>query len=133
MIRPMASPLRVLVADDDRQVAVSLTAILRNEGFEARGVYNGADALKEVRDFMPDVVVLDITMPRLSGYEVACMLKHQYGEKAPLLIAVTGGKQASDLSRLVGFDHHFSKPYDAGAVLGAIARAASRLRQDRPA
>lgn len=131
----MASPLRVLVADDDRQVAVSLTAILRNEGFEARGVYNGADALKEVRDFMPDVVVLDISMPRLSGYEVARMLKHEYGEKAPLLIAITGSKQASDrqLSKLVGFDHHFSKPYDAGAVLGAIARAASRLRQDRPA
>jgi CheY-like chemotaxis protein len=124
---PMGNLLRVLVADDDRQVAASLTALLRHEGFEVRGVYNGADALKEVRDFMPDVVVLDISMPRLSGYEVARMLKHEYGEKAPMLIAVTGSKQSDKpLSELVGFDHHFSKPYDVRAVLAVISEVRAR-------
>lgn len=130
----MASPLRVLVADDDRHVAASLTAILRQEGFEARGVYNGADALKEARAFRPDVVVLDIGMPRLSGYEVACMLRHEHGERTPMLIAVTGSKNSDrPLSEVVGFAYHFAKPYDARAVVDAIARAASRSAPDRSA
>ena len=122
------SAVRVLVADDDRRAVESLTEILRREGYDARGVYSGAEALRQTREFRPDVVVLDIRMPRLTGYEVARMLRDEYGEKGPMLIAVTGWQERTDrlLSKLVGFDHHFSKPYDARAVLAAISDATGR-------
>ena len=118
-----ASPRRVLVADDDRYVAASLAEILRLEGYDVRRAHSGAEALREARVFRPHVVVLDIVMPGLTGYGVASLLKLEYGEQAPRLIALTGWREPTErlLSKLVGFDHHFSKPYDARAVLAAIS------------
>jgi len=117
------TPLRVLVADDDPSVAASLIEILRREGHEVRGAHSGAEALREARAFRPDVVLLDIVMPGLSGYGVASALKRELRGGAPKLIALTGWKEPSNrlLSELAGFDHHFSKPYDPRAVLAAIA------------
>jgi CheY-like chemotaxis protein len=120
-----ASPLRVLVADDDRCVAATLTEILRHEGHDARSAYSGAEALTKARAFRPDVIVLDIAMPGLTGYGVASALKQEYGGRAPRLIAVSGLSDPADrlLSALIGFEQHFVKPYDARAVLAAIAGA----------
>ena len=116
---------RVLVADDDRYVAASLAEILVREGYEVRRAHSGAEALREARTFRPHVVVLDIVMPGLTGYGVASMLKLEYGDKSPRLIALTGWREPTEqlLSKLAGFDHHFSKPYDPRAVLAAISAA----------
>lgn len=120
-----APPRRVLVADDDQHVAASLAEIILREGYDVRRVHSGAEALREARTFRPHVVVLDIVMPGLTGYGVASMLKLEYGENAPKLIALTGWREPTEqlLSKLVGFDHHFSKPYDPRAVLAAISAA----------
>ena len=111
--------LRVLIADDDRDAVLSLMLLMRDEGHEVRGAYSGTEVVQKVRDFGPDALLLDIGMPHRSGYEVACELRERYGSAKPLLIAITGWKNATDkmLAQLAGFDHHLGKPYDPRALL----------------
>jgi CheY-like chemotaxis protein len=126
--------LRVLVCDDDKDTVAILTALLREEGYEVRGVYSGHAVLDRVRDFGPDVVLLDIGMPQISGYEVARELRERYASARPLLIAVTGHSKPTDrtLAQLAGFDHHFAKPYEPNALL-ALLRASGAATRSRGA
>jgi len=111
--------LRVLVADDERDSVSMLAFILADEGHEVREVYRGAEVLRLAREFNPDVVLLDIGMPGMTGYDVARELRQEFGPGRPLLIAVTGWKQSSDriLAKLAGFDHHLAKPFDSVELL----------------
>jgi DNA-binding response OmpR family regulator len=115
-------PLRVLIADDDHDAVLTLMTILRHEGYEVRGVYRGNDVLQTAKDFTPDAVLLDITMPGLSGYDVARALRERY-ERGIVLIAVTAWKQSSDklLAKMAGFNHHFSKPFDVQAIIEVLS------------
>ena len=119
-----ARPLRVLLADDDCDGARTLAALLELEGYEVRTVHGGQDALDAAREFRPDVALLDIGMPKITGYEVARRLTQRYGERCPVLVAVTGWKQASDriLATLAGFDHHVAKPYDPNTLISLLAK-----------
>jgi CheY-like chemotaxis protein len=78
--------LRVLVADDDRDSVLTLMMLLRDEGHEVRGVYSGRQVMGHVLDFDPDVVLLDIAMPELSGWEVARTIRARRGAERPMLI-----------------------------------------------
>src|SRR5215208_2016561 len=122
--------LRVLVADDDRDAVDSLMELLRDESYEVRGVYTGLDVLDKVRHFSPDVVLLDIGMPHLNGYEAARTLRERYASARPLLIAVTGRADANDrnLATLAGFDHHVAKPYDPNELLALLRVIAGAKR-----
>ena len=122
--------LRVLVADDDKDAVASLMLLLQEEGHEVRGVYSGLAVLDKVRDFGPDVVLLDIGMPHISGYEVARALRERYASARPLLIAITGHSKPSDrtLAQLAGFDHHFTKPYDPNALLALLRASGAATR-----
>ena len=117
---------RVLVADDDEDTLLTLTTLLRDEGYEARGVQCGADVLQAVFNFAPDVVLLDIGMPQMSGYEVARTLRERYGSARPALIAVTGRSGSVDRpqARAAGFEYHVAKPYDPRELLSLIGRLA---------
>jgi CheY-like chemotaxis protein len=116
-------PLRVLLADDDRDGAASLATLLELEGYEVRKVHGGQEALDAAREFRPDVCLLDIGMPKITGYEAARRLRQRYGDDCPVLVAVTGWKQASDriLASLAGFDHHVAKPYEPAQLLNLLA------------
>jgi len=118
-------PVRVLIADDDRDATLSLATLLKLEGHEVRQVYDGSATLDAAREFEPDVIVVDIGMPKLSGYDVARALRERYGNGGPLLIALTGWKQASDkiLAMIAGFDHHVAKPYEPATLLSLISRS----------
>ena len=114
--------LRIIVADDERDQVMTLAAILQDEGHEVREVYLGAEVLRMVREFDPDVALIDIGMPGMTGYDVARELRAEFGRQRPLLIAVTGWKQSSDkiLARIAGFDHHVAKPFEAKTLLALI-------------
>jgi DNA-binding response OmpR family regulator len=114
--------LRVLIADDERDQVATLALLLLEEGYEVREVYRGSEVLRMVSDFDPDVALIDIGMPGMTGYDVAREIRQVFGEERPLLIAVTGWKQSSDkiLARLAGFDHHLPKPFDPQALLDLI-------------
>lgn len=121
--RPLPGrPLRILLADDDRDSTLSLSTLLKLEGYDVRHVYDGDATLKAVREFEPDVVLVDIGMPKLNGYDVARAVRERYGKEGPVLVALTGWKQASDriLAQLAGFDHHVAKPYDPGRLLELV-------------
>jgi CheY-like chemotaxis protein len=119
-----AQPRRVLIADDDRDAAATLSVLLELEGYEVCTVHGGQEALDTARTFKPDVVLLDIGMPKITGYEAARRLRQRHGDDCPVLIALTGWKQASDkiLANLAGFDHHVSKPYEPAELIRLLAK-----------
>jgi CheY-like chemotaxis protein len=120
--------LRILVADDDTDAVQILTALLREEGYEVRGVHRGTEVLQAIFHFAPDVVLLDIGMPQMTGYEVARALRERYGSARPVLIAVTGltGDEDRQQALAAGFEHHVAKPYDPVALLGLIGQLSGR-------
>jgi signal transduction histidine kinase len=108
---------RVLVADDNVDAAESLAMLLRLDGHEVELATNGTDALQTFERTRPEVAILDIGMPGLSGYEVAQRIRGN-GNKNVVLIAVTGWGQDADKARAAeaGFDHHFTKPVEPAAL-----------------
>jgi len=120
--RPGRRPLRILIADDERDQVSTLAAILNHEGHEVREVYRGTEVLRMIANFSPDVALIDIGMPGMSGYDVAREVRAHYGKEGPLLIAVTGWKKPSDriLAQIAGFDHHLGKPFESQQLLELI-------------
>src|SRR5688500_20177779 len=84
-------PLRVLVADDERDTVQTLTALLELEGHVVRAVHTGADVLPAVPIFRPDAIILDVSITRLRGYGVAVAVRHSFPDlRRPRMIAVSG-------------------------------------------
>ena len=122
-----ARQLRVLIVDDERDTVLTLMELLRLDGHEPKGAYSGAQALEAVRAFAPDVVVLDISMPGKSGWEVAREMRELAGERLTL-VAISGHfKSPSDrlLSHVVGFDHYLPKPFEVDQLLALVRQIAS--------
>jgi DNA-binding response OmpR family regulator len=115
----------VLVVDDEADTVMTLLAILRAEGFEAKGLFSGSRALAAMRDFDPDVVILDMAMPGMSGWEVAAAIRGARGAERPILIAISGEyMKSADRSRadLAGIQHYFYKPCDPRVLLTLLSR-----------
>jgi len=114
---------RVLVVDDNEDAADSLAMLLTVRGDEVRIAYDGAQAVEAEHDFNPEVVLLDIGLPKLSGYDVARSIRSTRGDNV-LIIAITGWGQEDDRRRAreAGFDHHFTKPVDFDVLLDLIDR-----------
>jgi CheY-like chemotaxis protein len=113
-------PLRILIADDEHDAVLALTLLLRDEGHEVRGVYRGDAVIEAVTEFSPDVVLLDLGMPHLTGYQVARELRIRYSAARPHLIALTGLADDKRLAYLAGIDHHVAKPYDPAALIDLL-------------
>ena len=105
---------RILVADDNTDAADSLAMILEMAGHDVRVVHDGRAALSVAQSFRPDIVLLDIGMPQLNGYEVAQALRQEPWGGNITLIALTGWGQESDRLKAMdaGFDRHLTKPVD---------------------
>jgi len=105
---------RVLVIDDNSDAAESLAMILSMSGWQVAVALGGAQALDMIRDFRPDVVLSDIGMPGMDGYEVARRIRADPETRKVILVALTGWGQAADKERAmrVGFDEHLTKPVD---------------------
>lgn len=110
--------MRILVVDDNHDVADSLGILLQLSGHEVQVVYDGPLALATISSYRPDVVLLDIGMPGMNGYEVARQVRKRPGLKDLPLIAMTGWGQEEDRrhSKEAGFNHHIVKPVDPATL-----------------
>ncbi len=118
-VRQGCCALSVLIVDDDADAAESLAWILKADGHEVHVALDGPAALLTAGEFWPDVVFLDLAMPRMDGFEVASRLQQQAGIKTkPLLIAISG--YARDIDRVQahaqGFLFHFVKPAEPALI-----------------
>jgi CheY-like chemotaxis protein len=109
---------RVLIVDDNVDAAVSLGMLLRLAGQEVRVAYDGPTALREASEFRPHLVLLDIGMPGMDGYEVCRHLRRQPGLERTTVAALTGWGQDEDRRRSqeAGFHHHIVKPVEPSAL-----------------
>jgi CheY-like chemotaxis protein len=116
-----ASTRRVLVVDDNRDAADSLAALVQVFGHEADTAYDGPGAIDKAQSFVPDVVLCDLGLPGMSGYEVARALRAQ--REAVRLIAVSGYAMPDDIARAIeaGFDSHVTKPAQPEALRRLLA------------
>jgi DNA-binding response OmpR family regulator len=121
------APRRILVVDDNADAADSLGMLLEVRGDEVRIAYDGLEALEAEDEFKPEVVLLDIGMPKVSGYDVARRIRESRGTGV-LIVAITGWGQEDDRlrAREAGFNHHFTKPVDFEMLLALIDREAPR-------
>lgn len=117
------SGLRILIADDNEDSANVLALLLQLEGYVLAVAYNGVEALEVAERFQPDVVILDIGMPKLNGYEVARKIRERLWGRSILLIAQSGWGKEEDVRRSMesGFNVHLTKPPDFDALRKLLA------------
>jgi two-component system, chemotaxis family, CheB/CheR fusion protein len=118
-----AAPRRILVVDDNPDTADSLALLLRLRGYEVEVAYDGPAALERAGSFHPQVVLLDIGLPGLDGYQVAERLRQERRLGKLRLVALTGyGREQDQLrAREAGFDHHLTKPVDPQVIYDLVA------------
>ena len=126
---------RILVVDDNQDSADSIAILLRNMGNDVNTAYDGLEAVGAAAEFQPDVVLLDIGLPTMNGYDAACRIREQPGGKDRMLIALTGWGQEEDRRRSqeVGFDHHLTKPIDFSALRRLVSAVKVRDTERRSA
>lgn len=117
----------ILVVDDNQDAVDSLAYLLRALGYTVDTAGSGAAALEVARRTKPDVVLLDIGLPDMTGHEVGILMRQEPWGKAALMVALTGWGESKDreLSAAAGFDHHFVKPIDVDALLALMGNAPS--------
>ncbi|HSV45669.1 MAG TPA: ATP-binding protein [Ramlibacter sp.] len=120
---------RVLVVDDNVDAAATVAQLLQMFGNETMVVQDGLSAVESTATFRPDVVLLDIGLPDINGYEVARRIRQLAGVRQPLLIALTGWGQQQDkqFAALAGFDQHWTKPVDPQRLRELSTRGIARL------
>ncbi|WP_426196357.1 ATP-binding protein [Massilia sp. DWR3-1-1] len=116
-------PVRVLVVDDNSDAAATLAELLQMLGHSAQVAHDGVSALEAMQDFRPQVVLLDLGMPGMNGYQVAEAIRNDRRFDQPLLAALTGwgGQQDRDQTRAAGFDLHLTKPVDLAVIEQVLA------------
>jgi CheY-like chemotaxis protein len=113
--------------DDFRDSADSMAMLLRMMGHEARTAYDGLEAIQTAAAFQPNIVLLDIGLPKMNGYDVARHIREQPWGGNVALVALTGWGQEEDKRRALGsgFDHHLTKPVEAASLEKLLAGLAA--------
>lgn len=116
---------RVLLVDDSVDAAEAMSMLLETLGHDVRTLHDGPSALAAVDTFAPEVVILDIGLPGMDGFEVARQMRARPATKGALMIALTGygGENDRQKSRDAGFDHHLVKPVSFTAIEDVIAKS----------
>jgi PAS domain S-box-containing protein len=125
-----SSPSRILVVDDNRDSVESLAMVLRLHGHQVQTARDGVEAVQAAAAFRPNLVLLDIGLPKMNGYEAARRIRHHDWGKRMVLVAMTGWGQDEDKRRALeaGFDHHMTKPVDPVALEKLVAVLTLRKR-----
>jgi signal transduction histidine kinase len=121
----LSGGLRVLVVDDNQDSADSMALLLQIRGYEVRTAYDGLEAVTAAAEFAPSMVLLDIGLPKMNGYEAARRIRQQPGGKDLKLVALTGWGQEEDKRRALaaGFDLHVTKPLEPALLEQLLASA----------
>jgi signal transduction histidine kinase/ActR/RegA family two-component response regulator len=124
---PAMTPRRILVVDDNQDSATSLALLLKLTGNETHTAFDGLEAVETAATFRPDVVLLDIGLPKLNGYETARKIREKPWGKNIVLVALTGWGQHEDRQRSkdAGFNDHFIKPVSHAALMKLLAENAA--------
>jgi CheY-like chemotaxis protein len=120
-------PLRVLVVDDNVDTSEMLAELIASDGHAVRTSTDGVTALQVASELHPHVVLLDIGLPRMDGYEVARRIKRMPELAGVMLVALTGYGQASDRERALqaGFEHHVVKPVEWDELRALLQKASA--------
>ena len=113
-----AAVKRVLIVDDSIDTARMMKVLLKREGFEARTAFDGPEAIEAAAEFLPDAVLLDLTLPGMSGREVALELRRKEPLAGVLIVAISGHVHAEPPP---GFDHMMVKPFDHDALIKLLS------------
>jgi CheY-like chemotaxis protein len=124
--------MRVLVVEDQPEAAASMAMLLRVAGHHVEVASDGPSAVAAARARPPDVILLDIGLPKMDGWQVAKRVQALAGEKRPLLVAITGFAADDDRRRSeeAGIDLHLTKPVDAGQLEWLLKRFRSVIAED---
>ena len=124
MARPQSPPLRILIVDENVDAARTLGLLCEQMGHDCKYAYDGIAALEAARRLRPDVILLDIGLPGMDGFEVARQLRAEADFRDVLIIAVTGFASDEDRqrSREVGIDHYLVKPADPAFIESLLGR-----------
>ena len=115
-------PSKILIADDNHQNCELLDAYLSEEGYEMIVAYDGKQTLQKVAECQPDLILLDIMMPKMSGFEVCKRIKSDPKTRDIIVVMVTALNETSDIERAAecGTDDYISKPIERNAVVGLV-------------
>src|SRR5262245_60805129 len=115
---------RILIADDDRDWTDMLAAALEDEGYAVRTAHDGFEALDAATDFEPQIVTLDLRMPRMGGHAAARVLSARPPGLRPVLIAITGmaGEEGRHYAQSIGIDHYLAKPARLADIIELLKR-----------
>jgi CheY-like chemotaxis protein len=129
-VSTLATPRRILIVDDNQDSASSLALLLSITGNETRTAHDGVEAVDVAARFKPDIVLLDIGLPKMNGYDACRAIRQQPGGQDMLLVAVTGWGQEDDRrrSQLAGFDVHLVKPVEYAEIEALLSSPKGALR-----
>ncbi len=122
-----AKKTRIMLVDDEENILISLTFLLRKEGYEVRSAKNGLDALDLYKSFKPDVILLDVMMPEMDGFTVAGMIRSLDADSETSIIFLTAKGTPDDrkIGYLSGADDYVVKPFDNKSILEKISEKVS--------
>ncbi|GAB2849555.1 hypothetical protein GCM10022221_56260 [Actinocorallia aurea] len=125
---------RVLVVDDDEVIRQLIAVNLQLEGFDVATAVDGRDCLDKVREVAPDVITLDVMMPRLDGWITAVRLREDPGTAHIRVVMITARAQERDLDRgiEIGVDAYVTKPFDPAELIRTVRRLSAAVPPPRP-
>jgi CheY-like chemotaxis protein len=123
---------RILVVDDNRDSAMSLAMVLKLMGSDIEMAHDGLAAVEVAEQFRPDMILLDIGLPKLNGYDACRRIREQRWSRDVIIIALTGWGQDEDRrrSREAGFDHHLVKPVEMAGLQELLAHNVPKRQEE---
>ena len=120
--------LKVLVIDDSKTIRRTAETLLSKEGCTVYTAVDGFDALAKIADYRPDIIFVDIMMPRLDGYQTCSLIKHNrtFRQTPVIMLSSKDGLFDRARGRIVGSEHYLTKPFTKDELLGAITRQVAR-------
>ena len=120
----MPESKKILIVDDEQDIVETLKFILEAQGYTCFCAYNGEDGLNQATEIMPDLIILDVMMPKINGYKISRLLKYDNKYKNIPIIMVTARSQEQDklIGEETGVNEYISKPFELDEILAVVKK-----------